>query len=125
MSNASAIVECMSTSLNQLVSDNLKKIQEHGKFVSESAMAKTAGVSPNTLRNLLRPASRAPNHRGEASPRLDVLEKIANSFGYKGWQLMIESFDPNDPPYNRPITRREAAMYNEIVDRYKNLPDPK
>lgn len=112
----------MSATLNQLVSLNLLKIKEYKNFESEAKMADKAGVSANTLRNMLRPESRAPNHRGESSPRLDVLEKIANSFGYKGWQLMLGDFDPNDPPYERPITKREAVLYSEIVDRYSALP---
>lgn len=112
----------MKPSLVQIVAQNLRKAFDHQKrFESQRALAKDADVAPNTVKNLMDPSERAPTKRGETAPRLDVLERIANSMGYQAWELMVESFDP-DHPFDRPITKREAEVYSKIRDAYAQMP---
>ncbi len=84
-------------------------------------LATRAKLSPNTVRNIETPAVRAPNARGEASPRLDVLDKLAEAMGFATWQLLLENFDPNDPPPERVPTAREIAAYRKIENAFKEL----
>ena len=112
----------MTKPLVQIVADNVSAAYQASGFHSENELAKTASVAPNTLRNLMYPDRRAPNSRGEASPRLDVLGKVAAALGYQAWQLMVEDFRVADPPFSRPLTKREVEVYRQWEDAYRNLP---
>jgi hypothetical protein len=119
---ATAIVDRMTKPLVQVVADNILAAYGVSTFHSENEPAKAASVAPNTLRNLMHPDRRAPNARGEASPRLDVLGKVAKALGYEPWQLMVEDFRIADPPYSRPLTNREVEIYRQWADAYRSLP---
>lgn len=115
-------LDCMKKSLAQIVADNVRAARIAKGMESMRQLAIRADVAPNSIRNLENPDTRAPNHRGDASVRMDVLEKVAQSMGYECWQLMIEKFQPDDPPFDRPITNSEAKAYQEIAKNFKNLP---
>lgn len=119
---ASPSVGLMERPIVQIVAANVKAALESSKFTSENELAKAAGVAPNTLRNLMSPDRRAPNARGEASPRLDVLAKVAKALSYDTWQLLVDGFKPADPPFDRPLTKREVEVYKQWEDAYRKLP---
>lgn len=110
----------MKRSLVQIVADNAKAAFEASAFKSYRALGAKAGVSGNTVRNVLEPDARAPSARGDTAPRMDVVEKIAEAMGYKAWQLMQEGFTPTDPP-TRVLSKREADFYKRIRDAYDGL----
>jgi transcriptional regulator with XRE-family HTH domain len=115
----------MPKSIVLLVAQNLRKAFERSAFDSYRALASAAGVAPNTVKNLVEPESRTPGSRGEVSPRLDNLDKIARAMGYEGWQLMQENFDPTNRP-TRVLSASEAEWYRKVEDLYRQLPpDPK
>ena len=58
--------------------------------------------------------------RGDVSPRMDVLDKLATALGYQAWQLMQEGFQTVDPP-TRVLSKRESEFYTRIRDAYKGL----
>lgn len=120
--NASGTFRHMTKPLVQIVADNVSAAYQASGFHSENELAKVAAVAPNTLRNLMHPDRRAPNTRGEASPRLDVLGKVAAALGYQAWQLMVEDFRVADPPFSRPLTKREVEVYRQWEDAYRSLP---
>lgn len=111
----------MRKTLVQLVAQNLQKAYEASAFTSHRQLAIASGVVPNTVKHLFKPDSRAPGPRGETSPRLDSLDKLANAMGYEGWQLMQENFDPANRPA-RVLTAREADWYAKIEELYRQLP---
>lgn len=78
----------MNRSLSQIVAENVTTAYEASHFSSETALAATAGVAPNTLRNLMRPSRREPGKRGFTSAPIDALERVAAALGYPAWQLM-------------------------------------
>jgi len=110
----------MKRSLVQIIADNAQTAFAASEFKSYRALASRAGLSPNTVKNLLQPEQRAPNARGDTSPRMDVLDKLAHALGYEAWQLMQETFRPGDPP-ERVLSHREAAFYRRIEEAYKGL----
>lgn len=48
----------MNRSLSHIVAENVTKAYQASDFPSETVLAATAGVAPNTLRNLMRPNRR-------------------------------------------------------------------
>lgn len=110
----------MKRTLVQIVADNARAAYSASEFKSYRALGKRAGLSGNTVRNVLEPEARAPNARGDASPRMDVVEKLAAAMGYEAWQLMTDGFEPGDPPA-RVLGRREAEFYRKIEDAYRGL----
>jgi transcriptional regulator with XRE-family HTH domain len=120
--DASPTFAPMSKPIVQIVAANVHAAFECSKFSSENELARAAGVAPNTLRNIMSPGKRAPNARGEASPRLDVLAKVAKALGYDTWQLLVDGFKPADPLFDRPLTVREVEVYKQWEDAYKRLP---
>jgi transcriptional regulator with XRE-family HTH domain len=110
----------MKRSLVQIVAENARAAYAASGFTSYRALGKKAGVSGNTVRNVMEPDARAPNVRGDASPRMDVVEKIAAAMGYEVWQLLQEGFTPKDPP-TRVLGQREAQFYAQIEAAYRRL----
>jgi hypothetical protein len=47
--------------------------------------------------------------KGENAATLDKLEEIAEAIGCKPWHLLLEDFDPKNPP-EAPITPEEREM---------------
>lgn len=110
----------MKRSLVQIVADNARAAYEASEFKSYRALGKRAGVADNTVKNIIEPEARAPSARGDTSPRMDVVEKIAEAMGYRAWQLMQPNFTPADPP-TKVLRRREAAFYDKIREAYDGL----
>lgn len=110
----------MKRTIVQIVAQNARAAFEASRYESYRQLGKDAGVAANTVKNIMEPQTRAPNHRGDAAPRMDVVEKLAVALGYETWQLMQPDFQPKDPP-TRVLTRREAEFYQRIRDAYNGL----
>lgn len=50
---------------------------------------------------------------GVTLDKLDELDELASACGLKGWQLLLEDFDPAAPP-ETPITEEERAMLRKL-----------
>lgn len=114
----------MSDPLVQIIAKNVRAAYEVSGFKSFRALSERAGVAPNSVKNLIEPKERAPSKRGDVSPRLDILAKVATALGYEIWQLTATDFDPSNPP-TRVLKKSEADFYKKIEDAYRGLPpDP-
>jgi len=114
----------MSSHIVQLVARNLQRAYTHHGFESHRALGKKAGVAPNTVTNMMEPEGRERGKRGETSPNMTSLEKIARAMGYEAWQFMQENFDPADRP-SRVLKKSEADWYAKVEQLYRELPrDP-
>lgn len=93
----------------QVIAKNLRDAMERRKdrYPSTNALAKACGVAPNTVKNMLYPESRAPTARGESSPNIDKLDKVARVLGMQTWELLY----PN------------SQDESEMGERYKILMD--
>jgi len=110
----------MAKSLIQLVADNVRAARQSKEW-SRAELSRKSGVAENTVRHIEEPASRAPNARGSASPRMDMLDKLASAMGYPTWQLLTENFDPVDRLAERPITAKEQQLHDQIITAYRQL----
>ena len=111
----------MKKSVVQIAATNLRAAREARGIESYRALAAKAKVAPNTVKNMENPDDLAPNARGGASPRLDVLEKLAHAMGFETWHLLTEGFDPHNPPPLQPPTDREIKTHRQIEAAYKAL----
>lgn len=109
--------------LSDIVARNVRMLFERSRFKSRRALAEAAGVAPNSIRHLLEPERRPMASRPDATPRLDVLEKIAAALGVTVQQLLSGDFNPDDPP-SRMLTRSEAEFYARIRSAYDDLGKP-
>lgn len=122
--SASATLPLMNKPIVQIVAENLRRAYAVSGFKSYRQLGAKAGVAANTVKNLAEPDSRERGKRGEVSPRMDILDKIAGAMGYRAWQLMLENFDPADRP-TRVLRKSEADFYGKVEALYRDLPpDP-
>jgi hypothetical protein len=111
----------MDKSLVQIVADNVKAAREFRKIDSYRALASKAKVAANSVKNLEAPEQRAATKRGSTSPRMDVLDKVATALGFQSWHMLLEDFDPTNPPPLKPPTEREVKAWRKIEQAYREL----
>lgn len=70
------------------VATNVAMLMDGAK-ISQKELERRSGVSQATISKLLNPSS-DPRY----APTITVIEKIADAFGIKPWQLMIPSLPP-------------------------------
>lgn len=75
----------MKKRIDQIISENVRRLYEANGLKSENELAKKSGVSQKTI-NFLFDADIVSN------PTATVLERLAKHFGIKPWMLMIEDF---------------------------------
>lgn len=84
----------MKKTLAHILSDNLAFFmrREGSLYKNPNALGVSAGVAPNTVRNLLHPSKRTVTaDKPEGFPQLDNVEKVAKKLGVEVWEL----FHPN------------------------------
>jgi hypothetical protein len=90
----------MKRPIEQVLAHNVKAAREHaeqaGRIESRRGAARSAGIAANTLRNLEVP--REPGSRGVASTTVDKVAKAAEAYGFDPWNLLVNGFDPQNPP---------------------------
>lgn len=118
---ASGMLADMKCPLSQIVAANIIAARAARGIDSYRALASRAKVAPNTVRNIEEPDTRAPTKRGETAPRMDILEKLAHAMGFETWHLLVENFDPNNPPPLQPPTARELMAHRRIESAYRAL----
>lgn len=57
----------------------------------------------------------------QTSVGLEVIDRIAASFGLSGWQLLVPGFDPAAPPVLRAARNGESEMYERIMAAARDL----
>lgn len=57
----------------------------------------------------------------ETSVGLQVIDRIASTFGLAGWQLLVPGFDPHAPPVLRAAKNGEAVMYERFLAAAREL----
>lgn len=92
-----------------IVAHNLRVFMARSaNLKNANTLGKAAGVSPNTVRNLLEPAKRTVTaDKPSGYPILDTLDVIAQKLGCEVWELL-------HPDIERSL--REREMYKQIED---------
>lgn len=96
--------------ITEILAHNLKKaLDEHPVFRgSGNALSKTAKVAQTSISYMLNPKSRAPTKRGDSSPKISQVDRVARALGLQAWQLVYPD------PDNRPVTDRESELHKRI-----------
>jgi hypothetical protein len=93
-------------------------IKEHGKE-NINQFHKRTGVSLASIGRI---------KEQDTSVGLQIIDKIAGTFGLAGWQLLVPGFDPSAPPVLRATKNGESAMYDKLLAAARELvahePDP-
>lgn len=90
---------------SQVLRQNLRAAMEARKL-SQSALAKVAGVGQNTISRILSP-------QGE-NTTIENLGKLASKLGLEAWQLLVAGMDPDNPPVLQPVSKEEKALYDRL-----------
>ena len=98
----------MQKDIRQIVAGNLRFFmgKDGALYRNANALGKAAGISPNSIRNLLDPKKRpVTTNKPDGYPTLDLILKIAKPLGCEVWELL-------HPDIQRSI--RERIMYHNI-----------
>lgn len=52
--------------------------------------------------------------RGQTAATLSTIEAIARHFGFEPWQLLVEDFDPKQPPHLTYPSTAERELYERF-----------
>lgn len=92
--------------LPKVLADNLQRLMEYHRFVSDEAVGKAAGVNQKTV-------WRIRNHA--QSPTVEMLEKVASAFALHAWQMLIPNLDPRNPPTSV-MSEEERRFYRRMEE---------
>ena len=96
-----------------VVATNLERLMERARLkgearlASQNGLARRAKVGQRTIGRIL---SR------EQVPSVDVLDAIARAYDLQGWQLMVEEFDPGNPPLLREASETERELWRALEE---------
>lgn len=91
-----------------ILADNLKRMIERAAAPGDRPSARAWAMSKRLDVRLIDRLVKADN-----AVTLDKLAEIAEACGLQPWQLLIEDFDPTDPP-SMPITDEERLMLKKL-----------
>lgn len=90
------------TELTQLFRENLRKLMESDRqLASQPKVAASSRVAQTSIGRIL---------RGEQSPTLDMVHKIAMAFGLEAWQMLVPDLEPDNPPITKQIDDRQREL---------------
>ena len=95
------------TPLSDLFRDNLRRLMEADRQLqSQPRLAAASRVAQTSIGRIL---------RGEQSPTLDVVHKLAHAFGLEAWQMLVPDLEPDNPP----ITKQNDERQSELLKRFR------
>lgn len=90
------------TPLTELFRANLHKLMRADRELrSQSAVAAASKVGQRSVSRIL---------RGEQSPTLDMVHRIAGAFTLEPWQMLVPEFEPDNPPITKQIDERQQEL---------------
>jgi len=90
------------TTLTHLFRENLRKLMHADRQLnSQPRLAAASKVAQTSVGRIL---------RGQQSPTLDMVHKIAAAFGLEPWQLLVPELEPDNPPITKQIDERQQEL---------------
>ena len=90
------------TPLTDLFRQNLRKLMDADRQLrSQPKLAAASRVAQTSSGRIL---------RGEQSPTLDVVHRIAGAVGLEAWQMLVPDLEPDNPPITKQIDERQAEL---------------
>lgn len=83
---------------------NLNALMEW-RGTANRRLAQACGVGEGSIQRI---------RRGQTAATLTTLEAIAKHFGFEPWQLLIEEFDPRQPPQLAYPSNSERELYQRF-----------
>lgn len=96
----------MTETIHKIIANNVKRLTENNKKMSQNFLAKKTGISQKTISNILNPGS-------VGSITTDTIEKLANYFDLEPYHLMIP-----DLPVDELLIKRIEI----VIENYSKLP---
>jgi transcriptional regulator with XRE-family HTH domain len=90
--------------LSALFQRNLRAAMEHRR-VRQLRLAQASSVAQTSIGRIL---------RGEQTPTLDVVERLAAALDLEPWMMLVAGFTPGNPPGLKPISHEEEALYERL-----------
>lgn len=106
--------------LKRVVAKNIRALMERAaargekSLASQNGLAKKAGVGQRTVGRIV---------EGTQEPGVDVVAAIAHAYGLSGWQLLVEDFDPNNPPILRIASEAERKFWQSFEETQQRMRD--
>ena len=72
-----------------IISNSVSKLLEGRKDISRLNLSRQMNVADGTLGRI---------KYGTGNPNIETVETIAKFFKFEAWQLLVENFDPSNPP---------------------------
>jgi transcriptional regulator with XRE-family HTH domain len=91
----------------EILARNLNALMEW-RGTANRRLATACGIGEGSIQRI---------RRGQAAATLTTIEAIAKHFGFEPWQLLIEDFDPRQPPH---ITMPSSAE-RELYERFRKF----
>jgi hypothetical protein len=102
--------------ISEIVAENVARLIEHDKKTGKSKIPQSflaqKGVSQATIGRVL---------KAEVATRVETVAVIARHFDLQPWQLLVEGFNPKEPPLLRVATGNEAEFYRRVLALAKEM----
>lgn len=89
--------------LSALFRTNLARLMQSDRTLkTQEALAERARVGQRTVSRIL---------RGEQSPTLKVVEKLAGAFDLEPWQMLVPDLEPGNPPITKQVDDQQRQLW--------------
>ena len=83
-----------------------------GALSSQNGLASASKVPQSTIGRLL---------RGEQSPTLDMVERLARAFDLEPWQMLVPELEPSNPPITKQIDDVQRQLFAKFKQAAEDL----
>ena len=103
--------------LTQLFRENLNKLMRaHVSLSTQKAIERACGVPQSSIGRII---------RGEQSPTLDMVYRLASAFDLEAWQMLVPDLEPRDPPITKQVDARQRELWQRFRVAYQELAEYK
>lgn len=93
--------------LTELFRHNLRRVMQHDRDLkTQKKLEAAGGLTQASIGRIL---------RGEQSPTLDAVHRLAKAVELEPWQLLIADLEPDNPP----ITKQIDEQQQELLRRFR------
>lgn len=89
-------------------------MEHHWGGENLTRLAREAKIGPGSATRL---------KQQQTSVGVELVEKIAATFGLETWQLLVPGFDPKSPPTLLPMSEAERALYTRLLQAARAFKD--
>ncbi len=92
--------------LTELFRSNLEKLMAADPALkSQPKVSERSKVAQTSVGRIL---------RGEQSPTLDMVHKLAHAFDLEPWQMLVPGLDPSNPPITKQVDDEQKKLWERF-----------